>query len=254
MSQTINALITLRELILNGELRPGERLLELTLVKRLGVSRTPVRAALARLAEEGLLEKANAGGYAVREFSVQDIQDAIEARGTLEGMAARLAAERGANRASLQAMKRCLRQFDKLLLKRELDSEDIERYFELNARFHDQLIGLAESFVIKHMMRHVVALPFASPNAFVMAQSELGQSWTMFHMAQEQHTAMVEAIENREGARADSLTKEHARLSLQNLRTALRTRDAVDQVPGLKLVYSSQDDPDGLASPEQPAD
>jgi GntR family transcriptional regulator of vanillate catabolism len=236
-SQTINALITLRELILNGDLRPGERLLELTLVERLGVSRTPVRAALARLAEEGLLEKANAGGYAVREFSERDIQDAIEARGTLEGMAARLAAERGANPTSLQAMKRILRQFDDLLLEQELDSEDIERYFELNAQFHDQLVALAESFIIEHMMRHVVALPFASPNAFVMAQSELGQAWTMFLMAQGQ-----QAIENREGARADSLTQEHARLSLQNLRTALRTRDAIDQVPGLKLVYPSQDD------------
>ena len=176
MSQTINALITLRELILNGELLPGERLLEVALVERLGVSRTPIRAALAKLAEEGLLEKSG-GGYAVREFTERDFQDAIEARGTLEGMAARLAAERDVDPQALSEIKDCLAQIDHLLEKTLLGSADIERYLQLNRRFHTQLTALAESFVIERMMDHIVTLPFASPNAFVIAQSEIGQTW-----------------------------------------------------------------------------
>jgi GntR family transcriptional regulator of vanillate catabolism len=238
-SQTINALITLREQILNGELAPGERLLELVLVERLGVSRTPIRSALTRLAEEGLLEEMSGGGYAVREFTVRDIEDAIEARGSLEGMAARLAAERGVSPLALRKIKESLEQFDRLLEKTELKNEDIDRYFHLNELFHNQLIMLTESFVIEHALRRINALPFASANAFVMAQSELGNAWKVFFVAQEQHRGIVEAIENREGTRAESLAREHARLSLSTLKTALKTQAALEQVPGLKLVYTS---------------
>ena len=93
--QTVKAQLALRELILGGELKPGTRIAELWLVERLRVSRTPVRLALVRLAEEGLLDALPNGGYAVKDFSESDIVDAIELRGTLEGLAARFAAERG---------------------------------------------------------------------------------------------------------------------------------------------------------------
>src|SRR5919201_1139737 len=98
-SQTTRALLSLRDLILSGEFPPGTRMSELPLVERLGVSRTPVRLALANLEHEGLLENLEGGGYAVREFTMDEIHDAIELRGVLEGTAARFAAERGAARA-----------------------------------------------------------------------------------------------------------------------------------------------------------
>lgn len=237
MSQTIKALISLRELILNGELIAGERLLEVTLVDRLGVSRTPIRAALAKLAEEGLLEKMTGGGYAVREFTVHDIRDSVEVRGALEGMAARFAAERGVSVLALAKIKDCVARIDDLLNKTELYSEDIAHYLEFNERFHRQLIVLSESFVIQRMLDRIVTLPFASPNAFVIAQSEIGRSsWKVFLVAQEQHRGIVEAIESREGARAESLTREHARLSVRVLKTALKNKAALHQVPGAKLI------------------
>jgi GntR family transcriptional regulator of vanillate catabolism len=240
MSQTTKALITLRELILNGELPPGERLGEVALVELVGVSRTPIRAALARLAEEGLLKKTAGGSYMVRAFKERDIQDAIEVRGGLEGMAARLAAERGTSPLALTKLKDCLAQIDDLLVKRDLDSDDIiEHYFDLNEYYHDQLVGLAESFVLERTLEHIVTLPFASPNAFLIAQSEMDRSWEVFFVAQEQHKGIVEAIENREGSRAEALAREHARVSLRTLRTALKTQTALDQVPGFKLIYPS---------------
>ena len=91
-SQTARVQLRLRELILGGELKPGARIAELTLVERLGASRTPIRMALVRLQEEGLLEALPHGGFAVKDFSEADIHDAIELRGTLEGLAARHAA------------------------------------------------------------------------------------------------------------------------------------------------------------------
>lgn len=233
MSQTVKTVIRLRELILRGHFMPGERLLEIALVELLDVSRTPIRAALAQLADEGLLEKAVGGGYAVREFSERDIQDAIELRGTLEGVAARLAAERGVSSLALAKLHECISDIDKLLQNKDLSMEEIERYLELNASFHRQLVNLPNSFVVEHMLERIVALPFASPNAFVMAQTQLAHSWRVFFIAQEQHRGIVEAIENREGGRAEALTREHSRLSLQTLRAALKSKEAMSQIPGI---------------------
>lgn len=233
MSQTVKAIVHLRELILNGEFTPGERLLETVLVERLQVSRTPIRAALARLTEEGLVGKVPGGGYAVREFSDRDIQDAIEMRGTIEGVAARLAAERGVRLMALNRLKEYIVQIDALLEKRILDNDDIARYLELNDLFHHHLITLPDSFVVKHMLERIVTLPFASPNAFVMAQHEMSKSWRVFFVAQEQHRSIVEAIENREGGRAEALAREHARLSLQTLRAAIQSNSSLSQIPAV---------------------
>ena len=93
--QSQRALMGVRELIISGELAAGARLHEVALSARLGISRTPLRAALARLGQEGLVEALPTGGYAVRSFSREDVIDAIELRGVLEGTAVRLAAERG---------------------------------------------------------------------------------------------------------------------------------------------------------------
>ena len=86
VSQTVKAQLALRDLVLRGELSPGERVSELQMVERLGVSRTPVRMALVRLEEEGLLEAIPSGGFAVKTFSEREVFEAIEIRGTLEGL------------------------------------------------------------------------------------------------------------------------------------------------------------------------
>ena len=111
-SQTVKAQLALRELILGGELRPGARIAELWLVERLSVSRTPVRLALVRLAEEGLLDALPSGGYGVKDFSESDIHDAIEVRGTIEGLAARFAAERGVSPVLITEARECLDRID----------------------------------------------------------------------------------------------------------------------------------------------
>jgi GntR family transcriptional regulator, vanillate catabolism transcriptional regulator len=95
MEQGTRALIMLRDMILSGELRGGARLRELALVEQLRLSRTPIRFALGRLADEGLVENVG-GGFTVLEFTRGEIRDAIRLRGVIEGMAVRLAAERTA--------------------------------------------------------------------------------------------------------------------------------------------------------------
>src|SRR5688572_17957425 len=114
--------LRLREMILRGELAPGERLAEVALAERLGVSRTPIRQALPALAREGLLAAAGRRGFVVRSFSPEDVLDAIETRGLLEGLAARRVAERGAGKELLEKLKVCLAEGDSILANRRFES------------------------------------------------------------------------------------------------------------------------------------
>ncbi|WP_372837386.1 GntR family transcriptional regulator, partial [Puniceibacterium confluentis] len=86
------AVMGLRERILTGALAVGDRVSEVALARDLGVSRTPLREAMSELVEQGLLEKMPTGGCMVRSLTRADVEDGIELRGTLEGLACRLAA------------------------------------------------------------------------------------------------------------------------------------------------------------------
>src|SRR5215467_9313490 len=99
--------VRLREMILQGSFQAGERISELPLVAMLGVSRTPIR-----LAHEGLLEPYPTGGFVVRSFTLDDVWDSIQMRGTLEGMAARLAAERLTEDRELDTLRKYQREMD----------------------------------------------------------------------------------------------------------------------------------------------
>ncbi len=232
-SQTARAQLGLRALILDGELAPGQRIAELQLVERLGVSRTPVRSALLKLADEGLLEALPNGGHAVKAFSEDDIHDAIEVRGTLEGLAARLAAERGAPPALLTEARRLLAGIDALLAAPTLDAEAFGGYVAANGRFHELLAAMAASPTLQRQLDRAKQLPFASPNAFVMARADGAAARDMLVVAQQQHRALLEAIARREGARAEALAREHARIARQNLREVLQGRAGRHPVDGL---------------------
>src|SRR5690606_4832777 len=106
------AAIELRKKILGGELPGGTRLFEVPLAEELEISRTPLRDAMSRLAEEGLLERAKSGGFVVRQFTFGDVIDAIEIRGVMEGTAARLAAERGVKPEAMARIQGIVKELD----------------------------------------------------------------------------------------------------------------------------------------------
>lgn len=236
ISQTVRAQLTLRDLILTGALRPGERISELQAVEAAGVSRTPVRMALVRLEEEGLLEAIPSGGFMVKSFSERDVLDSIEIRGTMEGLAARIAAERGVSVRDTEPMRECLAQIDELIAPAEISFDAFSAYVALNARFHALLAELSRSAPVIRQVDRASALPFASPSGFVMAQSALPEARHILVVAQEHHRIVVDAIENREGARAEAIMREHARLAARNLRLAVRTRGPMDLVLAAVLI------------------
>ena len=239
VSQTVRAQLALRDLILAGGLRPGERISELQAVETTGVSRTPVRMALVRLEEEGLLEAIPSGGFMVKAFSERDILDSIELRGTLEGLAARFAAERGVSPRDLEPLRECLAEIDGLIAQDPISIEAFSAYVALNARFHALLGELSRSAPVIRQIDRASALPFASPSGFVMAQSALPEARYILTIAQDHHRSVLEAIENREGGRAEAIMREHARLAVRNLRAALRSRTHLDLLPASVLIKAS---------------
>ncbi len=235
-SQTVRTQLRLRELIVGGEIKPGSRIAELALVERLGASRTPIRTALVRLQEEGLLEALPNGGFAVKDFSEADIHDAIEVRGTLEGLAARLAAERGVTSVLLAEMRDCLARIDDLLALPELSEDSFNGYVVQNGRFHDLLSEMSGSDLVARQLERAKTLPFASPNGFVLARSTGPDARDILVVAQAQHRGVVDAIVQREGARAEALMREHSRIAHQNLRQALQSQQSLQRLPGASLI------------------
>lgn len=232
-SQSGRAMLQLRKLLLRGEFHPGERLSELPLVARLGVSRTPIRLALERLAHEGLLETLPSGGFQVRQFHLADIWDAIEMRGVLEGTAARLAAERLGDRAEMRAVRDLQERMDAITLD---TAESFASYMDLNEAFHTAMADLAKSPMLIRSLAYVKTLPFAAPSAMVYARSKLPKAAEMFIIGQEQHHAMLEAIEHRQGSRAEALAREHARLARRNLESVLTDQTIQNCVPAASLI------------------
>jgi len=242
-SQTGRALLNLREMLLRGDFSPGERLSELPLVARLGVSRTPIRLALDRLAHEGLLEASPTGGFVVRAFTFEDIWDAIETRGVLEGSAARLAAERLVDDSELVVVRRYRDELDAMIRSTDGDNsivapdfDSFARYLDLNEAFHSAIVDLAKSPMLRRALLHVESVPFASPSSLVYVRSKLPRAQEMFAISHEHHHALVEAIEQREGTRAEALAREHARMSRRSLEDALSNTNILSGVPGASLI------------------
>lgn len=238
-SQTVRAILQIRELLVQGAFEPGERIREVPLAKRLAVSRTPLRLALDRVSHEGLLERRPKGGFVARSFTVNDILDAIDLRGVLEGTAARWAAERLPSPKDAEPLNVSITAVQELLRVAMPGVDLIRRYAEINARFHSSLLALSKSEILRQAMERVLALPFASPNAFVFAETESDELRDILLISNAQHIAIADAIIHGESARAEAVAREHSRVVRRSIVLALQER-RFGQIPGASLIKFPQ--------------
>ena len=129
------AAAALREEIIHGRLRPGERLSELELSQQFNTSRSPVREALVQLAQEGFVERAATGRVYVRQLDLLEAQQLYTVRATLEGLTARIAAE--------NMTRNHTRMLEENILAMEAASQkgDVATAMILGAKFHETLIA-----------------------------------------------------------------------------------------------------------------
>ena len=122
---------TLREAILKGELKPGERLMEIQLASKLGVSRTPIREAIRMLEQEGLAVTMPRKGAEVAKMTLKDMEDVLEIREALDELASQVACQRITEEQLLRLKDR------KQVFEHSLKSGDVKLIAEADVRFHD---------------------------------------------------------------------------------------------------------------------
>ena len=186
----------LRNSIINGDLKPGERLMEVQLAEHLGVSRTPVREAIRKLELEGLVVMVARKGAYVADVSIKDILDVLEVRSVLEGLAAYLSAER-MTEEELEELELISYHF-----KRCIENGNTEGMIEKDMQFHDRifkstrnvkLIQIAQSFQEQVQRFRITYF------------SEYNQPRDLLV----EHQAILEAIANRDAVAAQQVAQQH---------------------------------------------
>lgn len=212
-SRTQNAANDLRDRILRARIAPGTHLQEIPLGQELGVSRTPVRAALALLASEGLLEYAPKRGYTVRAFAMTEIAAAHEVRANLEGMACRFAAERGLSPSEAAELERVLAIGDVILEKGRLFEDDREAWTEMNDLFHGRIIELAGNRLLADLIERTCKIPLTSNRVIHWYDYEAIKGSHVLHHR------IFEYIRDRRAVNAEALMREHIFQGIDHIRS-----------------------------------
>lgn len=216
---TLELTSRMRDMILRGTFASGEHLRETALAEQFAVSRTPIRAALAANAKDGLLEYSPNRGYTVRAFDVRDISDAYEMRAVLEGTACRLAAERGLKLDAEREARRAIETVDALFRRSEpFDEAALDIWRRQNLVFHEAILAQADNRFLKDMVQMVRQIPAVYPP--VLAPYNMDD----LRLYNSQHRKILESIIERQGSRAEYLMREHVGNAGETIVASVRER------------------------------
>lgn len=236
----------LRARILSGGFKPDQHISETAAAELLDISRTPAREALAQLVDEGLLVRSPSGRCTVRLVTREDVMDALELRGVLEGTVLRRAAERGAVPEVLCRCEALIEDIE-VVLTDPSGRLEFECYAKLNDRFHRQLACLSGSETMKRELLRAIRLPFATPDAWPTDFYDMPRMRRSFIRAQEQHRAILHAVRNGEGTRVEALAREHARLAWEDFECVMHEAQAsVEYAPAFAMIAAGESTPAAL--------
>ncbi len=233
------ATAALRQAVLDGAFAPEERLREVAVAETLQVSRTLARLAMSALETEGLLLRQPNRGSRVRAFSLAEIADAIEVRGELEAMAARLLAERGLPAGVARVLRDCVARAEALLAGGVTTAEARRDWNGMNQAFHNAVIEGCGNRAITVAIRQVSMLPLASASSIIFDQSDAARGSAQLRRSHEDHRLLLQAVSNRQGGRAEAIFREHAFRSAENRRHNLaltENKNAIRGLPGAHLI------------------
>jgi len=213
----------LRDLILSNELRAGQKLVDRDLAEQLGVSRTPIREALGRLAMMGLVEARSRRGYYVKQYTAEEMTDLYEFRKILETSAAKLAAE-NANASHRREFEDILIRSEKLAANPTISAKTVE----LDLEIHDLIARASgnESLhkAISNLMDKVMCFIWV---AWVDTRTADPVSIALAH---NEHKALIERILDRDADGAAKLLDVHIEKTMSALSAMLQARDDLKSV------------------------
>ena len=203
----------LRKAILEGQLKPGQRLMEVQLAEQLGVSRTPVREAIRKLELEGLVVMLPRKGAYVANMSLKDIVDVLEVRASLEGLSASLAAER-MHEDDIKKLEKIVQDF-----KEHASSGDVEQLLKMDVEFHECIFKAANNkrlhqlinslweqvyrFRVTYISDYDSSLSIVEEHnkildAIEKGDCELAKKYATDHIINAEHFMIDKAINNKE--------------------------------------------------------
>lgn len=223
------AYIAIRERILSGDFPPGFHLKEEQLADVCGVSRTPIRDALRKLAADDFVRAVPNHGTYVSNYSDDDIGEIFALRAMLEGYAARLAAERAGPEHITEMRAVCA---DVTALLAENENPDRDAWLAANSRFHDIVTEAAASERLSQMISRLIEQPVVVRTAKALSETNLVRS-------NRHHIEVVDAIEAGEGDWASMVMSGHILAGYQTYKDHYRhTQGAGDKAANLKLIIS----------------
>ncbi len=203
---------TLRHKILLGEIRPGERLMEVKLTKMLGVSRTPIREAIKMLSMEGLVSVTPRKGAVVTEITAQDLQDVLEVRRALEELAVSLACER-INARGIEALDASLNTF-----RAAIQDGDVTTIATIDEEFHKIIFAASENRRLIEMINHLSEQMYRYRVAYIQNPDTHGKLL-------EEHEAIYHYICERNVEAAKAAINSHIENQEVTVGEHIRSRD-----------------------------
>ena len=192
----------LRTAILEGDLKAGQRLMEVQLAEQLGVSRTPIREAIRKLELEGLVVMLPRKGAYVANMSFKDLIDVLEIRSSLEGLAASLAAER-LREEDISDLERVAKEFEK-----SVREADIDNVLKKDVEFHEKIFLMANN---KKLYQLITSLWEQVHRFRVTYVSNYDASLSLV----DEHNRILEAIKSGDCELAKKYATEHIEIAEQ---------------------------------------
>jgi DNA-binding GntR family transcriptional regulator len=187
---------TMREAIINGDFKPGQRLMEVQLAEQMGVSRTPVREAIRKLELEGLVVMVPRKGAYVAGLSSEDVKEVLEIRAVLEGLAASLAAK-NASDADIEQLQEIVEKF-----KNAAEEKDVVRLINFDSDFHDVMYRASKN---KKLIQLISALREQVQRFRVAYFTKIKSTQALI----EEHNELVSSILNKEPEKARAIAEKH---------------------------------------------
>jgi DNA-binding GntR family transcriptional regulator len=213
---------TIRDAILKGSLKPGERVSEPDLAERFGISRTPIREAFRQLESEGYLVVVPRKGAVVASLSERDIEEFYAIKIILEGFAARMAADKLTEKEieRLESINERLHKIAK--------EGDVKTFFRVHNEFHEVFIKAAGNDKLSEMINQLV-MKFKR-----LRLASLSQPGRMV-VSIEDHQDMIQAFRDHDGNRADSLVRHAATIGAEVLIQSMNQTEKVAGKDGSEL-------------------
>ena len=202
---------TLRQAILRGELKPGERLMEIQLANKLGVSRTPIREAIRKLELEGLVLMIPRKGAEVAEITEKSLRDVLEVRRALEELAVQLACSK-ITKEEIRELERVAKEFQQVV-----NSSDITEIAEVDVCFHDIIYTATDNQKLIQLLNNLREQMYRYRVEYLKRDG-------VFPQLIAEHEAIIRHIENNEKEKATEVMCRHIDNQVETVIDVIRAK------------------------------